>query len=144
MNCLNVTDVLVLQGDPEAVLSFVHALNTSTVEILNLDTNLHLSDNFLTLFLSHLNAPHLRVLHISTIGLSSASAPHTVAFLRSPRSRHLETFKCNGNSLGLAGMQAIVACLRSWNATLQHAEFYANFVPEEAMVDGRDPKRREM
>ncbi|KAF9010121.1 hypothetical protein BDQ17DRAFT_1347580 [Cyathus striatus] len=80
-----------------------NALNTSRLTLLSLTTNRALGDEFAEHFLSKLDAPHLRELHLSATGLTAASARHIAEFLASPRCR-LRVFRCNGNSLGIKAL----------------------------------------
>lgn len=96
------------------------------MELLSVVTNQQLSDRFLSLFLSALDSPTLRELQISALGLTPASAPTLITFLTSPRSRALETLKCNGNSLGLRTIRALVRAVKRRNFSLTKLEVYSN------------------
>lgn len=90
-----------------------------------MSSNYHLSDTFLAHFLSELDAPHLRELHCSGIGLTPISGNTIAAYLSSPRCR-LQVFKCNGNFLGLRAIKSIIRAIRKCNYSLRSVEFYAN------------------
>ncbi|KAJ6569694.1 hypothetical protein B0H10DRAFT_1880203 [Mycena sp. CBHHK59/15] len=112
-------------GDAETFASFTTALNSSRLEVLSLKTNRNLSDPFLKVFLPFLDAPHLREVHLSAIGLTSRSAPHLVAYLSSPRCR-LHTLKCDGNTLGFRTVKFIVRAIERHNFSLLTVELYSN------------------
>lgn len=106
-------------------------------------SNQQLSDSFLARFLSVLDSPYLRELQISALGLSSASRKPLVDFLSSPRSRALETLRCNGNNLGLRAVSSIVHTIEKRNTSLTKLEVYSNAVTkppseEEGNVRGGD------
>ncbi len=119
----------------------MHALQSSRIEALLLGNNLALSDPFLSLFLSHLDAPYLKHLDVSIIGLSSASTPHIISFLTSPRSRRLEIFKCNANSLGFKSVRSIVTAVHRNNFNLFKLELHGNSFeprPDPPLEEGED------
>jgi len=80
-----------------------------------------------------LNAPLLRELRISTIGLTPRSVPFIAEFLRSPERCHLHTLACNGNSLGLRGVRHIIRAIEQRNYSLLSTEFYANQLSGDPM-----------
>lgn len=106
------------------------AINSSQLELLSLNTNRYLSDAFLADFLSALDAPHLRELQISAIGLTSLSGTTVANYLSSPRC-HLHLLKCNGNSLGLRAIRSIVRAIGRNNYRLRSIELYANQLQDD-------------
>ncbi|KAI5123236.1 hypothetical protein M0805_001325 [Coniferiporia weirii] len=124
------------QGDEDVAFKLSSAINSSRLEVLSLVTNQRLFNTFFSIFVSHLDPPALRELHVSSLGLTQAAAPVLVSYLTSPRSRTLETLKCNGNSLGRHAVRAVVAALRKSNFTLQKLEVYANLLEFLNLGDG--------
>ncbi|EJU02451.1 RNI-like protein [Dacryopinax primogenitus] len=118
-------------GDPTIVSEFVAALNTSALRNLSLSTNSFLSDPFLTHFLPSLSAPYLRSLHMSMIGLTSASLPLLLDFLASQPAKHLDLLTLNANSLSYAGVQEIISCVEQRVTGLQVLELDGNTVEGE-------------
>ncbi len=120
---------------------FSKAINSSRLEVLSLVSNQQLSDPFLAHFLSTLDSPYLRELQISALGLSNASRKPIVDYLSSPRSRALETLRCNGNNLGIRAVSSIVQTIERRNTSLTKLEVYANSVmkpPSEENVRDDD------
>ncbi|KAF5329998.1 hypothetical protein D9611_010457 [Ephemerocybe angulata] len=113
-------------GNPAVTRAFVEALNSSRLEIISLTTNHGLGDAFIESFMPHLNAPCLRELHISSIGLTPRSVPHIVSYIRSPERCRLHTLRCNGNSLGLRGVKSIIRAIQQKNYSLISMECWAN------------------
>ncbi|KLO09841.1 RNI-like protein [Schizopora paradoxa] len=114
------------KGDSKVVEKFIKAINISHLEVLSVVNNQQLSDAFLAQFLSILDSPYLRELQISALGLTSASRKPIVEFLSSPRSRALETLRCNGNTLKLRDVSSIVHAIEKRNTSLTKLEVYAN------------------
>ncbi|KAJ7051171.1 RNI-like protein [Mycena amicta] len=111
--------------DVDAFTKFTTALNSSRVELLSLTSNRSLSDPFLRVFLPILDAPELRELHLSAIGLTVEAAPLLVEYISSPRC-YLHTLKCNGNSLGFRAVRSIVRAIERHNYTILTLEMYSN------------------
>ncbi|EJC97672.1 RNI-like protein [Fomitiporia mediterranea MF3/22] len=114
------------QGEIEVAVKLSAAINTSKLELISLTSNKRLSDKFFIPFISHLDSPTLRELQLSAVGLTRLSAPALTAYCISPRSRALESLRCNGNSLGTRAVRALLTALRGSNFTLQRLEVYAN------------------
>lgn len=89
-----------------------------------------LSDKFLKIHLEKLNAPYLREMQLSSIGLTQSSLPVLSRFLSSPACYGLRTLHLNGNSLSNRGLKRLVSELRTSNTTLCAVEAYANSVAE--------------
>ncbi|EMD35652.1 hypothetical protein CERSUDRAFT_106938 [Gelatoporia subvermispora B] len=114
-----------LTGDPQAIVDFTDALNSSQLELLTLTGNAGLSDSFAAHFFPNLQTPHLQEVHLSVLGLTPASAPYIVDYISSQHCR-LHTLKINGNKLGLRGVRSIVRAVHRHNFTLLKLEMYAN------------------
>jgi len=127
-------------GDEATVAQFVDAVNHSHLRHLSLSTNTLLSDHFLQHFLPNLTSPHLRSLHMNLIGLTSTSVPLITAFLTSPQGKRLDQLTLNGDSLGYAGVQTIIACVERHITGLQALEMDANAVEGE-VEDPESAKR---
>ncbi|THV04704.1 hypothetical protein K435DRAFT_746465 [Dendrothele bispora CBS 962.96] len=121
--------------NPNSILSFTRALNTSRLRSLSLTTNTSLSDTFVNIFLAELDSPTLGELHLSALGITRCSAPRIAAFISSPRCR-LHTFKCNGNSLGFRGVRSIIRAIKKRNFTLLRVELLSNQI---AFTPPNDP-----
>ncbi|KZT60953.1 RNI-like protein [Calocera cornea HHB12733] len=117
-------------GDETAVTLFVDALNHSSLRHLSLSSN-NVGDHFLLHFLPLLSAPKLRSLHMSMLGLTALSVPVLTSFLSSPASKRLDLLTLNANSLGYAGVQAIISCVEQHISALQVLELDANSVEGE-------------
>ncbi|TFK32348.1 hypothetical protein BDQ12DRAFT_659333 [Crucibulum laeve] len=113
-------------GDAEIALGFVNALNNSSLEHLSLATNNGLSDSFIAIFLPALNAPSLRELHLSSIGLTPLSLPYITDFISAPQRCKLRTFKCNGNFLGRRSIKSIIRTIVQHNYSLIKVELHSN------------------
>ncbi|KAI0918343.1 hypothetical protein AcV5_002351 [Taiwanofungus camphoratus] len=112
-------------GDPEVIAALTEALNSSCLETLSLTTNNRLSDAFIAQIFPALDAPYLRELQISVLGLTYLSAPYIIEYITSSRCR-LNALKANGNRLGLRGARAIIRAMHRRNFTLTKLEMYAN------------------
>lgn len=77
-------------------------------------------------FLPQLNAPYLRELTLSSMGLTRISLPHILAYLSSPRCYPLGTLKINGNDLEHRSIRKITKSIDKHNFTLIRLEMYAN------------------
>lgn len=97
--------------------------------------NQHLSDPFLSVFLSALDSPCLRELQISSIGLTSDSTAVLIDFLTSRHCWGLVTLKCNANRLGLRSIRAIVRKLEKDNFTLVNLELRENGTVRPGLYD---------
>ncbi|KAL5480887.1 hypothetical protein ACEPAI_9828 [Sanghuangporus weigelae] len=126
------------QGDRDTAIKLSRAINSSRLELLSIASNQHLSDTFFVPFLSHLDSSSLRELQITAIGLTRCSSPMLSEFFASPRSRAIETLKCNANTLGARTVRNLVAQLRTTNFTLQKLEVYANAAPRSSDEDDRE------
>lgn len=109
--------------------AFTAALNSSCVEIVNLTHNAPFCDAALEYFLSSLDAPHLRELHLSCLSLTPASGPVIAAYLSSPRSVALKRLKLNGNQLDLECLKLFIEALDSGPCSLETLETFANSFP---------------
>ncbi|KAG2008332.1 hypothetical protein CC2G_013773 [Coprinopsis cinerea AmutBmut pab1-1] len=118
-------------GDRHVIETFAKALNSSSLETLSLTGNHALGDGFAETFFPVLNCPSLQELHISSIGLTPRSVPHLSGFIRSPDRCRLTTLKCNGNALGLKGVQSLVRAVEQRNHSLTIIEFHANDLPSD-------------
>ncbi|KAK7462838.1 hypothetical protein VKT23_007415 [Stygiomarasmius scandens] len=126
--------------NPNTILSFTRALNTSRLRLLSLTTNQSLSDTFAHVFFPELDSATLGELHLSAVGITRHSVPCISDFLRSPRCR-LHTFKCNGNSLGFRGVRNVIGAIEASNFTLLRVELHANqiaVVPNDPGSDTED------
>ena len=117
-------------GSSGAVQKFTAGLNSSRVQTLVLTNNDTLSDKFLRICLEKLNAPYLREMQLSSIGLTQSSLPVLSRFLSSPACYGLRTLHLNGNSLSNRGLKILVSELLANNTTLCIVEAYANSVAE--------------
>ncbi|KAF9459681.1 hypothetical protein BDZ94DRAFT_1171238 [Collybia nuda] len=114
-------------GKPDTLATFIDAVNSSRLQSLSLANNLNLSDNFVKILLPGLTSPHLRELYLSALGLSPISIPYITAYLSTPsRCSNLHTFKCNANTLGARGVNAIIEAIENRNYMLQTVELYSN------------------
>lgn len=120
-----------MSPDPTVVSTFSNALNRSHLEILSLTTNRLLADSFAETFLPSLNTPHLREVHLSAIGISSATLPHILDYLSSSERCRLHTFKCNGNLLGSRAVRTIIRTIEQRNYRLSTVELYSNQLADE-------------
>ncbi|KZT37461.1 RNI-like protein [Sistotremastrum suecicum HHB10207 ss-3] len=129
-----------ISGSVETIAAFTAALNSSRVEIVNLTHNFPFSDIALDHFLSSLDAPHLRELHLSCLSLTPVSGPVISDYLSSRRSAALKRLKLNGNQLDLECLKSITKALDSGPCLLEALEMFANSVPnrsEKAECDKR-------
>ncbi|KAL5522584.1 hypothetical protein ACEPAG_8601 [Sanghuangporus baumii] len=126
------------QGDKQTAVKLSRAINSSRLELLSIASNQHLSDTFFVPFLSYLDSASLRELQITAIGLTRCSSQTLSEFFASPRSRVIETLKCNANALGARTVRNLVAQLRTTNFTLQKLEVYANAAPRSSAEDVRE------
>ncbi|TFK26611.1 RNI-like protein [Coprinopsis marcescibilis] len=120
------------KGDAHVTDSFVKAVNSSRLQALSVTINGELGDTFAEYFFPALNCRSLKELHVSSIGMTPRSVPHISAYLRSPERCYLQTFKCNGNQLGIKGVTSLVRVIGRSNYSLTTMEFYANELPESA------------
>ncbi|PCH35007.1 RNI-like protein [Wolfiporia cocos MD-104 SS10] len=112
-------------GAPEVVADFTEALNSSQLEVLSLTTNPRLSDAFIERFLPALDAPFLRDLQLSVLGMTSRSAAHIIEYISSHRCR-LRNLSANGNRLGTRGVRFITRALKRHNFSLTTVEMFSN------------------
>ncbi|CCM04772.1 uncharacterized protein FIBRA_06963 [Fibroporia radiculosa] len=112
-------------GDPAVVAALTVALNSSHLDTLSLTTNPRLSDSFIAHLLPTLDAPYLRELQLSVLGLTHTSSPYIIEYISSPRCQ-LTTLKLNGNRIGLRGARGIVRAVHRHNFTLSTLELFAN------------------
>ncbi|KAF8609606.1 hypothetical protein BDV93DRAFT_432029 [Ceratobasidium sp. AG-I] len=117
-------------GSSGAVQKFTAGLNSSRIQTLVLTNNDTLTDKFLRICLERLNAPYLREMQLSSIGLTQSSLPVLSRFLSSPACYGLRTLHLNGNSLSNRGLKELVSELLVSNTTLCIMEAYANSVAE--------------
>lgn len=122
-------------GDPPTTSKFVNAVNNSNLEVLSLTSNRPLSDAFVEVFLPALNAPSLRVLHLSAMNLTPLSCPYILDFITDPQRCHLRALKCNGNSLGLQAVRSIIRAVTRKNYALVTVELYANHLESDSLSD---------
>ncbi|KAE9404660.1 RNI-like protein, partial [Gymnopus androsaceus JB14] len=115
-----------LTANPSITVQFAHAVNRSRLRSLSLTTNHLLSDDWSRLFFESLCSRYLQELHISAIGLTQHSAPYIADFLASADRCHLQTLKCNGNSLAFRGVRSIVRAIERANFSLTAVELYSN------------------
>lgn len=106
--------------------SIVNSLNGSNIRTLSLTNNPNLHASSVIYLFEQLNAKHLTELHLSTCNLEVEVAPAIAAYLRSPRSRNLESLELNGNRLGLVGVREIVDAVENDNFTIKHLGLFAN------------------
>ncbi|KAG6873673.1 hypothetical protein C0995_012607 [Termitomyces sp. Mi166 len=111
-------------GDEAITSAFVHAINSSRLEILNLASNSSLSDTFISSFLPSLNSCFLRDLNLTATGLTEASVVHIANYVSSDCC-YLSAFSGNSNFLGNTGIQAIYGALCS-NYRLTTVSVFAN------------------
>jgi hypothetical protein len=114
-----------LTGDPAVFERFTAAINNSRLQVLSLTSN-DLGDSFASTFFPALDTPHLKELHVSATDISPTSLRPILDFISSRHRCYLQTFKCNGNSLGLNGVVRIVRTIERANWTLANVELYAN------------------
>ncbi|QRV76574.1 RNI-like protein [Ceratobasidium sp. AG-Ba] len=115
-----------IAGTKLVAKTFADALNHSKVRTLVLTNNELLSDIFLTRFLEHLNAPYLRNLQLSRLGLTQASIPALEMFLTSPACYGLRCLHLNANALSYDGLNKLTTALLTGNTTICEMEVYAN------------------
>lgn len=106
--------------------------------------NESLSDDFLLNFLSLLNAPRLRELRLSAIGLTPVSGEAIASYISSPRCR-THVLKFGNNSLGLRAFRSIVRAIKDHNYSLRAIEVHANhpqgnetYPEDESDISNRD------
>jgi hypothetical protein len=113
----------------------VDSLNHSRVQTLVLTNNEELSDKFLVRFLGNIDAPYLRELQLSRIGLTQSSLPVLNRFLRSSACYGLRILHLNANRLSNKGLKDMIANLLAGNTTLCRMEAYANSLPGTTVDD---------
>ncbi|EGO03849.1 hypothetical protein SERLA73DRAFT_175528 [Serpula lacrymans var. lacrymans S7.3] len=126
-----------LATDPDTVIAFAAALNTSRLCTLHLIHNGELSDDFVSLFLPQLTTPYLRQLNMSAIGMTRMSVPVIIKYVSSAVCR-LEGLQCNANSLTLPGARDIVSAIEEhnyslWKVTLDDLHIDTDHDGEERM-----------
>lgn len=127
-----------ISGWGPSVGAFADALNHSRVQTLVLTNNEGLSDRFLFRFLRKLDAPYLREIQLSKIGLTQASLPTIDRFLTSLACYGLRSLHINANSLSNKGLKDLVGSLLTSNTTLCGMEAFANSLPESLVYDGKE------
>ncbi|EGO03842.1 hypothetical protein SERLA73DRAFT_158311 [Serpula lacrymans var. lacrymans S7.3] len=132
-----------LTSDTETLTILANALNNSRVNLFSLTGNKDLGDMFIEQFLPLLHTPYLKELHLNTLRITQDSAPVIAEWITSrkaggDRRCMLETFKCNGNSLGLKGVRQIVQAIEKGNWGLTKVEMYANQLGELEETDEND------
>ncbi|KAJ7594342.1 hypothetical protein C8J56DRAFT_434718 [Mycena floridula] len=126
-------------ADPSASLTLAQAVNSSNLRVLALTTNRALSDAFVEYFLPALASPSLRELHLSALNLTPKSAEYIAQYVSSSRCR-LHTLKCNGNFLGLPGVNSIVQAVEKANYALKSIELHSNNLADDPNGSGSDWK----
>lgn len=77
-------------------------------------------------FLDRLNGPHLKELFLSTCNIAQDCTQALVRYLSSGRSRNLERFELNGNTLGAEAVTTIVDAVEMCNFSIQNLGLFAN------------------
>ena len=113
----------------------LNSLNSSNLTTLSLNQN-RLDPEGISTFFAKLSAPRLTELHLSTCGISASTAESIAAYLKSPRSRNLESLELNGNELGARGVRRIVDVIEYSNYTIKQVGLFANDVGGSVGIGG--------
>ncbi|WRT70410.1 uncharacterized protein IL334_007408 [Kwoniella shivajii] len=110
------------------VESIINSLNSSHISSLSLVNNISIDPDGLIKFVETLQSNSLKQLNISACNLPSSISESISNYLKSSRSRNLESLELNGNQLGREGIIHIIDTVEESNYSIQQLGLLANHI----------------